>query len=59
MSRSKLIDEKTKKSKTLKEMNDEINEKNHKKRKTIDTNIKCYGTTSSGALGRPFWWWKA
>ena len=40
LNRSKLIDEKTKKSKALKEMNDDINEKNHKRRKTVDTNIK-------------------
>ena len=47
LSRNKFIDEKTKKSKTLKEMNDEINEKNHKRRKTIDTNIKSDKTLKS------------
>ena len=47
LNRSKLIDEETKKSKTLKEMNDDINEKNHKRRKTIDTNIKSDKTLKS------------
>ena len=47
LNRSKLIDEKTKKSKALKKMNDEINEKNHKKFKTIDTNIKNDKTLKS------------
>ena len=39
LSRSKFIDEETKKSKTLKEMNNEINEKNHKRLKTFDKKI--------------------
>ena len=47
LSRSKLIDEKTKKSKALKEMNDDISEKNHKRRKTIDTSIKSDKTLKS------------
>ena len=47
LSRNKFIDEETKKSKALKEMNDEINERNHKRRKTIDTNIKSDKTLKS------------
>ena len=47
LSRSKLIDEETKKSKALKKMNDDISEKNHKKRKTVDTNIKSDKTLKS------------